>query len=532
MSATPVSLSPSRRPPRPPSAEKERRLQLDQSLDSEKGDRGTRSSSRSRPVSVSNQRRLFVSVPLTPDSRKDSDSNSVENISETSVSMITSPSLERNNLFRYDFDNTHSNAATMTSEALARKQLLAELREASTLMADSQTPEAALFWKNHVISLQTRLRSLHNETQPTHSYQRNSNHPATQPRHISPPKRSIRHSQRAIMEKSTKTSHNLVSEFAGNSKIASNSHFFHPPLEPTNTQTSQPTQYHRPKRDHNLRRVPSENVSHAPGITPPRDIAPRQLSYSAKPITHSTSVTNADRVNVVSPADLPAGYRFEAQIDGHPFLAIVPNGGVKKGETFSCIMREITPNGPFVPMGHWRDGLCDCLKFGPCHPILLNSIICPLLSLGQVMTRLKLDAFGRPTKFRANTWSTMWIITLFWILMNILIVGAYYYQSWIRLNLTVMDVVAFALVNGIGVVYSLYAVSTTRTTTREMYNIQEYRCYDLEDPCCATFCMPCTICQLQRHTVPFQQVEAQTCTMTGVPRDVNLDFIFKSSTLR
>jgi hypothetical protein len=35
------------------------------------------------------------------------------------------------------------------TESLARQQLLAELREASNLMANSVTPETAKFWRDH-----------------------------------------------------------------------------------------------------------------------------------------------------------------------------------------------------------------------------------------------------------------------------------------------------------------------------------------------------------------------------------------------
>jgi len=50
------------------------------------------------------------------------------------------------------------------AETLARQQLMAELREASNFMAESKTKEASNFWRNHVLELQARLRTLHGDS--------------------------------------------------------------------------------------------------------------------------------------------------------------------------------------------------------------------------------------------------------------------------------------------------------------------------------------------------------------------------------
>lgn len=427
----------------------------------------------------------------------------VELLDNASVaSVLTSPSIEQQH--------------AATSESLARKQLLAELREASTLMAESQTPEAAEFWKNHVISLQARLRSLHNEEE------------VEEVRAISPPRRPaqktsprVEHHHSAPKNKKEEL---LSTPNYGPPKYSSE--FFHPPLEPT-----EPTQ-----RELNQLSYSQQSERNSPfneqrrsspflAATPPKEPTSVLNSGGSETPKHLSSGSGAERVDVVSPADLPAGYQFEAEIDGHRFLATVPFGGVKRGDTFSCIMREVAPIGPSVPTGVWRDRLCDCTKFGVCHPVNLHTIFCPLLSLGQVMTRLKLDAFGRPTKFRSNTWSTMWTVTMFWIAMNFIIYQGFNYKWAHRLALTIPDYVAVSVLNLAGILFTLYAVSATRAATREIYNIREYRFYDLEDNCCAAFCMPCTICQLHRHTVPYDQFEAHVCSKTGVEPGARLDFI-------
>lgn len=84
-------------------------------------------------------------------------------------------------------------------------------------------------------------------------------------------------------------------------------------------------------------------------------------------------------IDVVAPATLPGGYKFEAEVDGHRFLATVPQGGVQQGETFSCQMRDLdTVYVEEIPVGGWRDRLCDCCTHGSCHPVIWTAVFCPL----------------------------------------------------------------------------------------------------------------------------------------------------------
>ena len=84
-------------------------------------------------------------------------------------------------------------------------------------------------------------------------------------------------------------------------------------------------------------------------------------------------------IDVVAPANLPEGYTFEAEIDECRFVATVPAGGVRKGDTFACYVRDMEKlSDTDVPMSNWRDGLFDCLTHGIAHPVCLNSFFCPL----------------------------------------------------------------------------------------------------------------------------------------------------------
>ncbi|KAI2511917.1 PLAC8 family [Fragilaria crotonensis] len=315
-----------------------------------------------------------------------------------------------------------------TSESLARKQLLAELREASTLMAESQTPEAAEFWKNHVISLQARLRSLHNETD------------SEVVRPISPPRRpptktSPRIEHNRNVPKSTKEEL-LSTPNYGPPKYSTE--FFHPPLENPETAPRELTQlnYVKQQSGRSSPFVDQRRSSPYLGPAPPLDQSRLKHSEGSDPAKHLSTGSGADRVDVVSPADLPAGYQFEAEIDGHRFLATVPFGGAKRGETFSCIMRDLAPSGRVFPPGL---GVIVCaIARSSASAIRSTSTQSSVpFSLGQIMTRLKLDAFGRPTKLGGKTWSTMWTITIFWIAMNVVIYMAFNFKWVHHLPLTI-----------------------------------------------------------------------------------------------
>ena len=90
------------------------------------------------------------------------------------------------------------------------------------------------------------------------------------------------------------------------------------------------------------------------------------------------SMEDMPMIDVIAPADLPGGYCFEAEIDDKRFLATVPAGGVRKGATFSCHMRELDKAAGNIPVGRWRDGLFDFFKHGVFHPLVCNAFFCPL----------------------------------------------------------------------------------------------------------------------------------------------------------
>jgi Cys-rich protein (TIGR01571 family) len=89
------------------------------------------------------------------------------------------------------------------------------------------------------------------------------------------------------------------------------------------------------------------------------------------------------------------------------------------------------------------------------------------------------------------------------------LIGAEYYSPLILFN----------------VLLWMYMVSLTakvRASIRNKYQIPDESCTGSEDCLCATFCMPCAICQMGRHTADYETYTATCCTSTGLPRQVKL----------
>jgi len=92
-------------------------------------------------------------------------------------------------------------------------------------------------------------------------------------------------------------------------------------------------------------------------------------------------------IHVTAPATLPAGYTFEAEINGDPAKLCtvqVPAGGVEEGQVFLAPLAK-TYDGPrlVAPVGQWKDGLFDFCQPGCCHPSFWCSLCCTQCAMGQ-----------------------------------------------------------------------------------------------------------------------------------------------------
>lgn len=383
---------------------------------------------------------------------------------------------------------TQRTAKLGSKQMMERQQLLAELKEASALMTESVTPEATQFWRGQVLDLQNRLKSFHDVPGASSSV-------------IAEEKEVIARNERMLGYLTEAEDRMNDSTFAGNSIIDNESQ-------------------HTMKRgngDHSQARLIEslENEFH--------DLQARNSGY----LNHvDPEVQNVPMVDVVAPANLPEGYTFEAEINGKRFHAMVPAGGVRKGQTFSCYMRDIDSVAD-IPTGEWRDGLFEILSHGVFHPMLWNSLLCPLLALAQVMTRMGLDYTGRPNtevprEGMWSTWGMAFTILGFWGMLNAMVMTLIRLKSVEGMPTSMGDTTSLVLINGGLMLYVIYGTVNTRRVIRNRYSI-EAKFGDMEDVVAATACLPCTVAQMGRHTIPYEKNQGYWCTDTGLAPGVESD---------
>jgi Cys-rich protein (TIGR01571 family) len=146
--------------------------------------------------------------------------------------------------------------------------------------------------------------------------------------------------------------------------------------------------------------------------------------------------------------------------------------------------------------------------------------------LGQITTRVDFDFIGRPKDSVGGSLSNrsmMLIVVCFWLLMNVGLFAGYDAKWSQDLELSIADLIALLLVNGAMFGFIVFVTQSARSSIREKFMIRENCCYDLEDLCCATFCLPCTISQMARHTANYNDYEAVCCSKSGLPDGVKVN---------
>ena len=346
-----------------------------------------------------------------------------------------------------------------------KDQLLAELYEASAMLEQSETPETTRFWREHATSLMARMDAL---------------------------------------QAADAVYHNDFAENVENAETG---------VGADNIISNKPNDLLDGNRDID---VEVQNLAM-------KEVKPQEEAY--KPVRPYSAEIDVPMVDVVAPADLPAGYHFEAEIEGQRFLATVPPGGVQQGETFTCYMRELDSVAIDIPVGYWKDGLCNFFKYGCCHPVVWHGLFCPLIGLGQIQQRTSLDFLGRP-RFGDEGISNrvmMLVVVVFWAATNVGIFAACNLKWFNGMELSMADASAILLINVAMFGFVVFVTQSTRSSLREKFMIREERCFDLEDLCCATMCLSCTVCQMARHTANYDDYEAVCCSKTGLPDGVRVN---------
>jgi hypothetical protein len=93
--------------------------------------------------------------------------------------------------------------------------------------------------------------------------------------------------------------------------------------------------------------------------------------YDNAPLVDAIEITPVPggTVEVVAPMDLREGYELQVQVNGERKCVLIPPGGVLEGQSFQAQPFSDSSLVHQIPVGRWRDGLCDCLRFGCCHAV-------------------------------------------------------------------------------------------------------------------------------------------------------------------
>lgn len=236
----------------------------------------------------------------------------------------------------------------------------------------------------------------------------------------------------------------------------------------------------------------------------------KKPTYAA--ITGAEAVAEPMMVEVTAPATLKAGYVFRATYSGTIFDVVVPAGGVVEGQNLVVPFNRFNPNttpGSGEVVGYWKDDLCACTRYGLFHPSLLNACCIPLVLLGQIETRLKLNWSGNPAP--AGEWSktfkTMAYLTVTFMILSLILSPPSPKEE---------GSVWYNLLNFSYGLLMLVILSRVRKIVRTQNGIPEMRCIGCEDVCCAFWCVCCTVSQLARQTADYDIEDARFFTNNGL----------------
>jgi hypothetical protein len=251
-------------------------------------------------------------------------------------------------------------------------------------------------------------------------------------------------------------------------------------------------------------------------------------------------------VEVIAPASLSTGYTFDVEVNHQIFTVTVPFGGVREGQKFRAQTKpkiEESTTQYRIPLGLWKDGLCDFFKYGPCHSSFLLSCLCPLISLGQVYTRLELQWNGTPYNHNYHNdnpttmaFKVMIGITFgYFFLKQVIFYLEMTYHSLYLLNLIYMTLIAILVGRTRRHIREKYDIPGTFTQLRESNDtvarccgngrddddedgILPVCCGEVEDFCLGFVCYPCVVSQMNRHTAMYDTYEGSLFSSNGLPK--------------
>ncbi len=225
-----------------------------------------------------------------------------------------------------------------------------------------------------------------------------------------------------------------------------------------------------------------------------------------------------------------------------------PGGGITKGQTFRAQTKQKSEESSTlfrIPIGLWKDGLGDFCKYGPCHSSFLCSCLFPLISLGQIYTRLDLRWDGTPyhlpPQSPSSSFKIMLLFTFVYVLSKQIIESMMmsYHYLWI-LNLIYMITITALVGRTRRHLREKYDIPATFTQLRqssptfdkicggdghggdddyggEGSGVVTTCCGEVEDYALAACCYPCVVSQMNRHTAMFDTYEGSCFSSNGLP---------------
>eukprot|EP00557_Chaetoceros_sp_GSL56_P014335 CAMPEP_0176477746 /NCGR_PEP_ID=MMETSP0200_2-20121128/801_1 /TAXON_ID=947934 /ORGANISM="Chaetoceros sp., Strain GSL56" /LENGTH=251 /DNA_ID=CAMNT_0017873605 /DNA_START=201 /DNA_END=956 /DNA_ORIENTATION=+ len=228
---------------------------------------------------------------------------------------------------------------------------------------------------------------------------------------------------------------------------------------------------------------------------------------TAEPVVEEQQRANVRMVEVPAPATLQEGFKFRAIYEGVQFPVVVPAGGCVVGQILTV---PFNPDASDAPTRAWKDDIFACTRYGIFHPSFLTAWCFPLILLGQVMTRLKMNWLAQDAQSGGqwrNTFRTMIYITLGYIFLNLILSPADPNAD----NSVLYNILVFVYS-----MFMIYLVTKVRREVRRRNEIPEERCIGCEDIVCAAFCGCCTVSQLARQTADYDMDEGQFMTPDGL----------------
>lgn len=183
-----------------------------------------------------------------------------------------------------------------------------------------------------------------------------------------------------------------------------------------------------------------------------------------------------------------------------------------------------------APLGRWKDGLFDCLRYGPAHPSFLNCFFCPQILMAQVLTRFKMNWIGNPTSHWRGTFGrVVVIVSVYWIVTILLAPPA---AKWVfneetgksefvaGESLPPFQAALYNIVTWSFGFYTLIVLTRLRRKVRIRFEIPPTsECFgggECEDCCISFWCAPCSVAQIARQTCDYEHQSAACCSPTGL----------------